>query len=79
MIVSLTRWVARIVLAGAAVTLVVASLTWLTVIIGGYPASLDIEPGRFFSTLRSVGVWAFSIAIGGWIFLRWYEADRHAR
>lgn len=72
MIVSLTRWVARIALLVAAVAMFAVGLIWLVVVIGGYPAFLKVEPGQFFSNLQSVGVWSLCAGVVSWMILRWY-------
>lgn len=79
MIVSLTRWAARVALTGAVVAMFAVGLIWLVVVVGGYPALLKVEPNQFFSSLRSVAVSSLCAALASWMILRWYGAPRRAR
>lgn len=79
MIVSLTRWVARVALTGAALAMFAIGLIWLVVVIGGYPGFLKVEPGLFFTNLRSAAVCSLCAALASWMILRWYGVGRQTR
>ena len=76
---SLTRWVARTALTGAAMFMFAVGVIWLVVVIGGYPAFLKVEPGQFFANLRSAAFWSLCAAVASWMILRWYGVGRQTR